>query len=155
MVIAKLCLDRAWRAHVELACLTVSYCVELTSCSKTIVALDQYLYLHSTVPLTVQTQCSVCKTYLCHISDYVDMLYRNICQCGEYGIYLILFLRQKITMWLCRRCSEDMGPKSSVPCGVLEWSGYVYLHVGIWSKGLYCYMVIYTYILYIQVVAYI
>ena len=66
--------------------------------------------------------------------------YRNICQYGEYGIYLILFLRQKIAMWLCRRCSENMGPKGSVPCGVLEWSGYVYNMV----QWLYCYMVIYT-----------
>ena len=38
----------------------------------TIVAVNQYLYLHSTVPLAVQTQCSVCTTNLCHFSDYVD-----------------------------------------------------------------------------------
>lgn len=38
-----------------------------------IVAVDQYLYLHHTVPLTVQTQCSVHETNLCHFLDYVDI----------------------------------------------------------------------------------
>ena len=86
----------------------------------TIVAVDQYLYLHSTVPLAIHSVQSVPQI---SATSRITWTYRNICQYGEYGIYLILFLREKITMWLCRRCSENMGPKGSVPCGVLEWSG--------------------------------